>query len=256
MRVKQAHVSSSLELFAKGFRDQWKLEEYNNRNQATIFVGMYNSTDVSLWNKHVGKKLVLFGGADIKNIRVLRPRPDEIIVDEFTYYQAMQQYYPQKPKKFIRVAWKDYSDFTPEPLGNKIYCYQSGQNDGAKAKYRYDLLQAVIEHFGKDEVLIGYQGKTLAEVKETYYRESFINLQFNPIAGFTTTLEMAHMGRMSISNYEAPFCHSFDGVDQIISYIESVKRSINNESLPFDVAKSADKFIHKHDDWLYYLNHY
>lgn len=244
MKINQVHISDSLALFKKDFIDLWKLEPYTNPNEPCLFVGAYNGVnDINRINNHKGFKLVLFGGADIPNYRYLNPSNLFIVVDKVTYNVAMKNRIPE-PKKFFRVAFKDYRGFKPLPLGDKIYCYQSMDSPACRKKYGFDMLERVIHYFGRDKVLIGYHGHTMDEMIEKYYSKSFINLQFNPMAGFTTTLEMAHLGRMSVSNYTASFCLSYQTGLDVIKRIQIV---MNNKF----VADPQEGFIDYSDEWLY-----
>lgn len=239
--IKQCHISDSLKHFKEGFFSRWNLVDYRDTHEPALFVGCYGSDYITI-NNHRGFKLILFGGADIPNILRLKINPyTHIVVDEFTYKHSMSKYYGFV-KKFVRVPWKDYSEFTPMPLGDKIYCYQSMDSPGCRAKYRYDILERVIEYFGRERVLIGYQGNTIKTMIDEYYSRSFVNLQLNPIAGFTTTLEMAHMGRLSVSNYEAPFCWYWETADDVINIITSIDE--------MRLVADPKGFLHDSSDWL------
>jgi hypothetical protein len=219
---------------------RWNLIPYHSSEDPALFVGIYSSEDVARFNDHNGLKVVLFGGADMPNVKCLKGN-FFVVCDEFSYEYSLSNYYLGKVKK-IRIPFKDYSRFKPIPLGDKIYCYQSNYTEGGKKKYRYDLLMGVINYFGPDNVLIGYQGNSMETMIDKYYSKSFVNLQLNPIAGFTTALEMAHMGRVSISNYYAPFCFGFNDLSDIIKQIESIKTN--------NFVANPEGFLHDSDDWL------
>jgi hypothetical protein len=241
MRIQQAHISKSLDLFRDGFMSRWNIVPYHDCEAPALFVGIYSSVDVAKFNDHNGLKIVLFGGADMPNIKCLKGN-FFVVCDEFSYDHSLSNYYSGKVKK-IRIPFKDYSDFKPVPLGNKIYCYQAGQSSLCGAKYRYDILKEVIKYFGSDKVIVGYQGHDIDYVRENYYAKSFVNLQLNPMAGFTSALEMAHMGRLSISNHRAPFCIHYKDVADIILKIESIERN--------RLTADPSGFLHESDDWLY-----
>jgi hypothetical protein len=244
--ITQSHISSSLIYFHDVFRSKWNLSAYTNPEAPALFVGFYNHTDISLFNNHKGFKLALFGGADMPNVGRLKGN-FKIVVDQFSYTHRLKKYYSGKIDKFIRVAWKDYSGFDPAPLGDKIYCYQNQMTEGNKAKYFYKELQRITEYFGPSMVIIGYHGKPMEYVKEQYYSNAFVNVQLNPMAGFTTSLEMAHMGRVSISNYQAPFCRGFSSIVDAIAYIRKVK---NQPPDPKEVHQQAKDFVVSTNEWL------
>lgn len=238
--IKQCHISPALDFFAKGFRERWGLSEYYDKGAPALFVGMYFTADIELLNNHKGPKKVLFGGADIPNARRLNASV-KIVANQYT--GELIRNYCSNPLEIAQVAFKDYSAYQPVPLGDKIYCYQSSDNEGNRKKYRYDLLQQVISHFGKEKVIVGYHGHSEEEMREIY-RQCFINLQFNPQAGFTSALEMAHMGRRSISNHPTPFSLPFNYFSDIVKAIEKISPS------PDLVSAAARKFLTQDKSWL------
>lgn len=241
MRIKQAHVSQSLIHFKEGFLKRWNLIDYHDPSAPVLFVGVYG-TDYLKVNAHKEFKLVLFGGADIPNATRLIWNNMHVVCDQFTYDYKLNEYWIPTSRKFVHVPWKDYSDFKPVQLGDKIYSYQSMPSPGSRVKYRYDILEKVIAYFGKENVLIGYQGHTIKEMIDEFYSRSFVNLQLNPIAGFTTTLEMAHLGRLSVSNFKAPFCLDWTDADSVINRIKTIKDN--------GLTADATGFLHNSDDWL------
>lgn len=248
--ITQCHFSSAITLFKKDFLTRWQLTEYKNPLKPALFVGIYNQHDLKTFNDHDGFKLVLFGGADIPNIVYLRGE-FEVVMDGVTFeHHADFLSKFVKTKIRIRIAFKDYSSFKPVPLGDKIYCYQAGRTESHKRKYRYPTLRDVIEEFGEDQVIIGYQGHTIDYVRDMFYKAAFVNLQLNPLAGFTTTLEMAHMGRVSISNYgngKVPFCLPFENSLDVINFIDAVKKeNIDREHY----MKIPSDFFFESSDWL------
>jgi len=106
----------------------------------------------------------------------------------------------------------------------------------------------LMDHFGEHSFVLGYQGFPIEYVYENYYKKSFINLQLNPAAGYTSALEMAHMGRTSVSNYPAPFCCPYKNTEEIIRIIELERENIGKERLV--TAQSAQKTCNISDEWL------
>lgn len=242
MRITQCHISPSLSLFKRGFLSRWNLSDYESPFQPTLFVGCYHyAGDILKINSHRGLKLILFGGADIPNIQRLDLRGLHLVVDQQTYALS-PLLHRIKVKQFLRIAFKDYSDLKQMPLGDKIYCYQAGESEAHQNKYRRAMLQQVIDHYGSDQVLVGIQGHAMDEVVSKFYQPSFINLQFNPLAGFTTAIEMAHMGRLTVSNHKAPFCLPFETIDDVIKHIDTVRTN--------RLTADASGFLHESDDWL------
>ena len=248
MKVDQCHISSGVRFFGKGFKKKWDLKDYYSSTKPCIFLGCYQTSDVTKIKEHKGLKIVLFTGSDHVNIQqfVLE---DEVFVISDTmicrdYFKDLRNI---KGSKFLRIPLKDYSSFTSVSTGKKIYAYQGKPLRSFQSHYRKDLLDVVVRYFGEENVIIGYQGHDIEFVKENYYKQSFVNLQLTPTPGLITSIEMAHMGRRSISNYPAPYCIPFETREDVIKLIERERDSAESTKA---VAQLARNFMFQGEDWL------
>lgn len=212
MHFKQLKTSSAIKFFEQGFANKWQLKEYTDITAPTVFFGIYNNEDITAVEMHLGEKILVFAGADIINYE--RFKHLNCISDQYIF------------KKNLIIPVKSYDNFKPTKLGNKVYIYSSTKNDAFHLKFKTNIIFHLYEQFGKDLFLIGYHGHTMQEMITNYYSKSFLNLQLNKDAGFTTALEMAHMGRRSISNYPANFCLPYENIDDIIRLINNEKELI------------------------------
>lgn len=235
--IKQVYMSDSIKHFHKGFRSHWGLSDYEHKNEPALFVGMYSNVDLKAVENHKGKKLVMFSGADRNNSHLVNC---EILADEF----QSKHIKTKMPIRIVNMSYRSFDKFKPEPLGEKIYCYQSANTQGNKQKYRYDLLQKVINRYG-DRVLIGYHPHTDEEMIDIY-KECAIGLQFNAWAGFTSTKEMAHMGRISVSNRPFPFVQNF--IEK--NLIKVIDNALDLSLDPKEVARQSREFLNVGKDWL------
>jgi hypothetical protein len=248
MLISQCHISVSLHFFKEDFKKKWGLVDYYSTDLPCLFFGCYKEEDILKIKEHKGLKVVLFAGADIENVlRFDKSDNVNVISDAMICWEKFNTLNNIRNSIFLRLPIKDYSSFYPVPLGDKIYSYQGIPDKRCELQYRHDLLDKVINHFGKDNVIVGFRGNSLDFVKENYYAQSFINLQLNPMAGQVTSFEMAHMGRKSISNYPAPYCLPYSSVDDIIRLIESEKNKAGNVN---QVSESVKNFMCKDDRWL------
>lgn len=236
--ITQCRFSLAIHFFKKGFFDRWKLKEYKDSAAPCLFFGAYTDADVAAINGHRGLTLVWLAGADIRNAGKLKKTA--IIVNWVHWLPEIHKYKPVCRIIPQNITYRDFSKYTPQPLGTKIYCYQNSPNDRNKDKYRFFMLEKVIERYG-DKVIIGYHGNTEAQMMQIY-RRCFINLQFSPTAGFGSTLEMAHMGRPSVSKERADFCYHYETMQDIYDIIDSVQPNI------YKVSEAAREFV-KPTDW-------
>jgi hypothetical protein len=207
--------SNAVKFFEQGFRQRHNSLPYDV-DKPCLFVGCYSTEDFNNIVNHRHPKQVMILGADVPAIDHLKYHDITFCSDK----QLILNIFKDNNLKFINgcIELKDFSNFKPAPLGDKIYCYINRDDEAHKAKHKVELLQHAINYFGKDRFIFGTNGKTEAEVIEDY-KQCFINIQLNPFAGYTTALEMAKMGRKSISNTIAPFAIPFTNEQHITNLI-------------------------------------
>jgi hypothetical protein len=239
--VRQCRFSQGVVFFKENFMRHWQLAEYSHSFMPALFCGIYNGQDIKAVNEHGGVAMVMPCGSDIHNVRHIRA--DAIIVCSDNDLPAISSLFKGRIKKTIRIAMKDYSAFKPVRLGDKIYAYCPPKR---KEHFRAEVLDRLVLYYGADSFIIGGDGWLSPEaLHDNYYAHSFINIQLNPSAGFTTALEMAHMGRFSVSNHAARFTIPFKGEDDIKSAIEMHSKHIG-EMRTIDMSG----FFHTGRDWL------
>lgn len=237
MRIEQVYMSDAISHFHEGFRKLHGLREYDNQEAPALFVGMYSVADFNALKNHQGRTLVMFSGADMDNAPLVK---SEIVADS-TQAAALRTL---ENIKIANVSYRSFEDFKTVPLGERIYCYQNANTEGNHQKYRRYLLNRVIERYGT-RVVIGYHPHTDEEMRQIY-SECAIGIQFNPFAGYTSTKEMAHMGRMSVSNRIAPFTIPFTE-ENLMGEIDYL---LDNPKTPEFVSLRARKFVNIGKDWL------
>lgn len=233
--------SSAVQFFAEGFRYRWNLKEFSP-NDPAVFFGCYSNSDIESVLGHKSPKIVMLLGADMPNLKHLKHDKSIIFASD---KQHNINIFKSENVKFIDavIPVKDFSLFTPAPKGDKIYCYINQNNQAHINKYTAGMLDKVIQYFGVSKFILGTLGHSQVEVVENYYKPSFVNLQLNPFAGFTTAIEMAYMGRMSISNSEAPFSIPFKTPNEIINTIINQESEAIKENL-------IGNYLCNSDDWL------
>lgn len=244
--ITQCKFSDSVRFFEQKFLERWGLTRYKNNNDPCVFFGVYSTADVELIKSHTGYKVVIFVGADVPNIQRIKGINNVLYASDKV--NILEIYKANKLPYFDKIIpVKDYSEFTPCEKGDKIYVYINNNQEGNKVKHMVGLLEPAINYFGKDKFLFGVHGHTMEEMIEEYYKKSFLNIQLNPYAGFASALEMAYMGRKSVSNNPAPFCINYKTPNSII---EIIKNEMNNKTLDYSVKN----YLYEKNDWLNEVN--
>ena len=140
------------------------------------------------------------------------------MMSDFINHDSISDKYKKK-KGNIQI--KDFSMFTPNKLGDKVYCYVG--NRSVQDQYGYDLLEKLKKEIEFD-VVYGFLGHSIEFVKENYYDNCFVNIKVRLMGGMTTSTELAYMGRMTISNTKAPFCINY--TDDILDIIREESKKI------------------------------
>ena len=247
--IQQCRFSKAITLFQSGFLKKWGLIDYWDKNLPCIFVGMYNNEDIMAVKRHTGFKIILFTGRDLHNASAFEDDINIPFVSDMLFYkEKLQQLTKRDFSKFIAIPIKDYSDFKSCPLGDKIYVYMGSNNEDTKQYLQPDKIDVLIKYFGREKFIIGNLGHTIQEVRDNYYKNSFINLQIVPAAGFTTMIEMGFMGRRSLTQLsDIPFGLKYKTMDDVIRLIKKEKKLIGSTNQ--EVSDAATKYLECSGEW-------
>jgi len=237
--IKQARFSSSIKSFKEAFLKYWEVEEYHDINAPAIFMGCYNDVDVEAINNHKGFKVLAHTGK--VNSRILRVDDRKIVfklnnmilqdnkVNPDIYSNC---YVKHNKTKMASFPIKDFSPFKPNPLGNQIYIYlgtkSRSQNLGIGIANKIQSQTSYKIKFGfwANIANLSDEGNSMTHIKETYYDNCFVNFKPNILAGYTTAIELAFMGRKTISNAWAPFCIKYQGLSGVLKIIDEESKKI------------------------------
>ncbi len=276
MRIDRAKVSDAIGFFRPRFMQKYNLKEYNSQKHAqepAIFFGCYALTnfnqglnDVFNIHGHAGLAVIFWGGSDafdFKNILLgpKNPRIPEWITgacrgmidgDRFKHI-AQSQYIVDdlaalgRKSTLLPISTAIHDDFTPTPLGKKVYIYI---NPGNPNFYGAHLVPEIRKRLPEFEFLEVRFGDHKFDQMSQVYDECFIGMRLTPHDALPhTVIEMGLKGRRCLWNGGAPnaipFMSSCDIVNAVIS--ESQKIGTMQEG----VAESVKDYINVPDDWLH-----
>jgi len=156
--ISQAYISPTLEeTFGENFRSLWNLKKYFDPDVPAIFFGLYTKIDLDVLSRHNSKVVVVWGGGDMRKDSLLfvKKLVDSNRAATFAYpgefSKALEEY--SIPHKKLYVPIKDYSQFVPSPLGNKIYVYR-GVKGTRSSYFRWDdVILPLIKNFGEENFI-------------------------------------------------------------------------------------------------------
>ena len=239
--IQQVRFSSGVIFFQEKFCHKWGVKPYWDADAPCLFAGVNNMIDVNTVNNHRGFKLILNTGRLRDCFTKIDPQNVVVIINERQDFSSLYAGYKTKMATF---PIKDFSNFIPTPLGDKIYCYLGSLKRRESCGYGVMRALAKISPF---EIIYGYLGQPIEEVRDNYYTPSFINIKPSLIAGTTSAIEMAYMGRKTISNAKAPFCIKYKDIKEMLSIImdESKKIGTIQESVISDYFDTGEEWMNE-----------
>ena len=255
MRFEQIYVSPTLDLpFGGNFRAKWNLRVYDDVNAPAIFFGLYRQHDIDAFLEHKGLSLVIWGGGDMNDayIKIVKKKIDAGKCFTFTnpgYMTDVLKNHGINPKHSFYIAIKDFSQYTPCSLGDKIYVYK-GWKGNRSNYFKWDnIVSPIIDHFGEDRVLYT-DNIDMEDLIENYYKKCFVYIKPIPKGGCTTMWELGHMGIRSISNGvgNIPNSINYKNMNSIIKLIKMEESRIG--TVQTDLAAKVKAVMNYNDDWL------
>jgi hypothetical protein len=235
--IGQVRFSNSVKFFEEGFCERWGVTTYRDLTAPCFFAGVYNMNDVKVINNHKGFKLIWNPGRVREIFNHISPQ-NVIVMEGWVDCSSINKRFKVK-QSCIEI--KDFSMFTPNPLGNKIYCYLG--NSRLKEVMGYSFIESIRKKV-LFEVIYGYQGHNIQYVKERYYDNCFVNIKPSITGGFTTAQELAFMGRKTLSNAFAPFCTSYKSITEVIEFIQEESKKIGTIQ-----PSCMGDFINMDEEW-------
>ena len=228
-QIFQCYASEPMEEhFASGLRKRWNLTPYHDTNAPTVMFGWYDhKNDEQFLKNHKGPLVMVWGGADMNSQRAnfIQNRPESY---QFGYGWQSNLFNSWGVKhKIFTLPLKDYSPFTPTPLGNKIYVYKGWKVDRG-GYFKWDkLIKPLINEWGEENFIFG-MGHDINYVHENYYKKCFVFIKPNERGGSTSMWELGHMGRKTIAQNQggAPNVLEFRDINHIAELVNGEAKKI------------------------------
>ena len=231
------------------------MDEYNNPNEPSLFVGLYDDNDRKIFTNHKSYKLLYFAGGDFipSNIKYAQSSKTLCIGYGADWlYKTLDNY--NIPYTKTRILLKSFDDFTPTPLGENIYVYK-GLNGNRPGHYKWEeIVKPLQQVFGEDRIIYT-QDLPLKELQEKYYNDCFVYVRPNPMGGGTAMFELGHMGRRTITNNHSDFsiCSGYKNVNEMLDLIMEESKKIG--TIQPQITKELKSMFDHEGNWLN-LNHY
>tara|TARA_R110001606_G_scaffold399089_1_gene580457 strand:+ start:200 stop:952 length:753 start_codon:yes stop_codon:yes gene_type:complete len=243
MRIKQACVAPSLNFFKDNFLKKFGLNEYYDIYEPTIFFGAYLNSN--LINQHQGIKIILPATPDdYPNISNYK-NTFFICSDNYNLPEGI-------PRKSITPEIKDYSLFTPNILGDKIYFYSGFKNGWDK---NLPLINEIQKQIDYEIITTSHQNLkdyyNISDLKSQFYDKCFLNLNFTG-NGLSTVIELGLMGRKTIfkpnnsnniQRIEFPNFIYYNTLEDIFEIIKNESKKIGSIQPPINAHNVGDEWL-------------
>ena len=244
MRVDQVYIAPSIKFFKDNFLKKNKLKEYYDINKPTLFFGLWESSD--LIKKHQGIKILL----------PCTPHDYPVINNyENTFFICSDNY--ELPNNVVRKSItpeiKDYTMFTPNVLGDKIYLYSGFKNGW---DFKKDFINEIQKKFIFEIITTSHENLKdyydIKYLKNEFYDKCFLNLNLTGGHGLSTVIELGLMGRKTIfkSEYknniqrlEFPNFIDYSSIDDIIGIIDNESQKIGTIQPSINAHNVGDEWL-------------
>jgi hypothetical protein len=225
-KIDQVNVAEHGRNFKNDLIYRYKFKDYYDINKPCFFFGGIGEIDKI--NKHQGLKIVQFiTPSDCEHADRLIPSDNLFLIDDPNIDKRLSV-----KRKNVLMEFKDFSNFIPNLMGNKIYCYMRDKNE-----FQYSKLQNIQDKINY-EIVYGGISEFQSTPPEYYlpindikkhYDDCFLSINLSGRHGFLTMRELSMMGRKTIMNsiYNFPSIIRYNNEDDIISIINEESKKIN-----------------------------
>lgn len=221
--IKQVRFSKAVRFFEQGMCKRWGVTTYKDPDAPCLFAGVYNKKDVSVINKHRGLKVVWNNGRVRPNL-FLKLNPKNLVVCKYTDSIDHSMLEGKYRIKNARFEIKDYSLFSPTPLGDSICVYLG--SEGHKHGLGYEQVEQ-LKKITQHPILYSWAREmTRAQLKERIYNNCFVYFKPAIVGGVETANELALMGRKTVSNAKDEYYIPYDSIEHAAQIIDKEAEKI------------------------------
>lgn len=239
-KIEQINVVDYGRNFKDGLVKRYNFKDYYDIDKPCFFFG----GEIDKINNHRGLKIVQFiTPNDCYNANQLIPCDNLFVINDPNIDMTLNL-----QRRDVLMEFKDFSNFKPNLMGNKIYCYMRDKNE-----FQYERLKNIQS---KIEYEIIYSGMSkfhstppehyisIEEIKK-YYDQSFLSINLSGKHGFLTMRELSLMGRKTIMNtlYDFPSIIKYDDDNDIIRIINDEAKKINTIQPSINPHNIVDEWL-------------
>lgn len=232
--INNLNLSNDLKKFYRIY-NIYILKPYSN-NCNCIFFGVYNNDDLNKIKNHKGKKIIMFGGSDLKNINKLKlflKKEDQIISISKWIHNHLNNL--KIENTFIELDLVNYKIFKPSNIkGDSVYVYDGdGKTNISQSKkevYNSNLIDKIIKKFPeinfiRSSSLYSYDSdfNNNYDNMPNIYKKCFIGLRLTNYDGNANTVQEFKAMNIPIVHNHSEYGLKWENIDDVEDYIKNYK---------------------------------
>ena len=236
--ITQLYVSESLIHLKPRFLNKYKLIEYNNTNDATIFFGLYRPEDfATLLNHNIKNRFIIFGGSDVPNVNKIIN--NKIINNNNIRYISISKNIQTRLKSIdiysilVQFDLVDKTLFKPilaeeKNKSTKIFVYNGIYKKPDNDKiYNQSMINQVVKQFPDQEFIYSSELNAPYEKMPEIYAKCFIGLRLTQADGNANMVQEMEAMEIPVVYNHSNYGLKWRNVDDVVQHIENENHNKN-----------------------------
>jgi len=250
-KIKQVYISESVSFFSEKIKKKYNLKNYSNKDEPSIFWGMYRDEDINILSKHNSKSVIVWRGSDamvcekyvtqlkkLKNVKHISI--STTITESLNKIGIKSELIPIRPAEFYK---------NKKPKGDKIYFYYGAGTEKAYDFYGGKIVDELKKILPYDFIFATKNTYSETELPKIY-EECFIGLRLTNHDGIANTVcDLGLMGRKCVHNGDIPNCIKYSNIDDIITAIHTEYNFRHNDNSK--IVDDVFNYLEVSDSWLF-----
>jgi hypothetical protein len=261
VKIEQFIISGAITFFRERTESAYQIPCVNEKGYdpeaPCLFLGNYFPLDTDRINAHKGLTFVRWEGRDARFTERITTCKKNVVhlTDAYWLTDCLEK--EGITSLEVPMFLGDMERYKPCPLGDKVYVYTSNPT------FDHEFFEKVKAKIPFECIVMDNPFKYNEEELMEFYKQSFINLNFNRFDGLSTTVcEMGLMGRSSaysqnhfegntlVTRSDLAWCFPWNDVNQVVFQINSRSRLRGKDWSLTMIADFAREYLQQGFDWM------
>ena len=218
--IKQIYISNSLVHLKTRLLQRYKLQNYHNTREPSIFFGIYTNDDLNSIKHHNHSAYLMPGGSEVSNSQYFKEYQFLAISKDIKTRLIQFNIFPT----FIQLNLVDRSLFKPvQNLGTKIFIYDGIRKKSDNAYiYGKPFYDKVIEKLPQYEYIFSSDLNAPYEKMPEIYAQCFIGLRLTPHDGNANMVQEMEAMNIPVVHNQSEYGLKWENVEDVVGHITSL----------------------------------